>query len=171
MVLIASNAAVSYIDLPNYATWAGVATLEEKLRLYRTFVQQGPVDLVLFGSSIVDHGISAEVLSRDLSVYSGKKYQVFNFSTGKPRALLYLYPGGRGTDETMTPNRVLTMWSTLALCLQIRACHRAVASTMGTGCSVFSTMATNFLWIWRRRTKAASQRETEATAVAEVRDG
>jgi hypothetical protein len=60
------------------------------------------------------------VLSRDLSVYSGKKYRVFNFSISagdhktfplayrllrtiaKPRALLYLYPGGRGTDETMT---------------------------------------------------------------------
>ena len=117
----ALNRAVGYGNLPYYATWTGVATLEEKLRLYKAFARQGPVDLVLFGSSLVDHGVSAEILSRDLTAAYGKPYRVFNCSTGAgdhktfpvvyrllrtvstPRGLLYLYPGGRGTGESVHP--------------------------------------------------------------------
>lgn len=120
-VLGVSNLVFSFADLPNYATWTGVVTIEEKLRLYKLFAQQGQVDLVLFGSSLVDHGISAEVLSRDLSAHYGTTYRVFNFSTGagdhktfpliyrlirtiaKPKSLLYLHPGSRGTGEQLTP--------------------------------------------------------------------
>ncbi len=85
------------------------------------FAQQGSADLVLFGSSLVDHGVSAEALSQDLSAYYGRPFRVFNFSTGggdhktfpliyrlmrtiaKPKGLLYLYPGSQGTSERIVP--------------------------------------------------------------------
>ena len=34
--------------------------------------------------------------------------------------------------------------------------HYLVASTIGTGASVFFTMATNFLWVWAKAPKAAN---------------
>ncbi len=80
--LAAANAGLSLARLPSYATWTGVATLERKLELYREFAAAGPVDLLLFGDSCPDHGVSAELLTQDLSRYYGRPYRVFNFSTG-----------------------------------------------------------------------------------------
>src|SRR5579864_2625095 len=53
--------------LPNYASWTGVEPLERKLGLLREFARQGQVDALILSSSVGDFGISAEVLSRDLS--------------------------------------------------------------------------------------------------------
>src|SRR5262249_30264092 len=68
--------------LPEYATWTGIPTLEHKLRLLRDFKNQGPVDAIIIGSSIPDHGISAAVLSQRLSASYGRQFRVFNLSTG-----------------------------------------------------------------------------------------
>jgi putative flippase GtrA len=46
------------------------------------------------------------------------------------------------------------IWYTIANSLPHFGVHYLLASTIGTGCSVFFSMATNFLWIWRRRGKA-----------------
>ena len=68
--------------LPEYGTWTGIATLERKLCILREFASQGPVDAIILGSSMSDHGLSAAVLSHDLSVAYGKPFRVFNLSTG-----------------------------------------------------------------------------------------
>jgi hypothetical protein len=79
--------------LPEYGTSTGIATLERKLTILREFASQGPVDAVIIGSSVSDHGLSAAILSRDLSVAYGRAFRVFNLSTGGAEAptLLMLY--------------------------------------------------------------------------------
>src|SRR6266540_1722607 len=74
--------------MPDYATWTGIVTLERKLRLLRDFAQQGEVDALILSSSIGDYGVSAEVLSRELST-ARKTYRVFNFSTGGAEAATF----------------------------------------------------------------------------------
>jgi len=77
-----ANFLISTAQLPRYASWTGVGTLEDKLDMFARFARHGPVDAVLLGSSIVDFGVSAEALSDEVSRQSGKPYRVFNFSTG-----------------------------------------------------------------------------------------
>lgn len=79
--------------LPEYATWTGIATLERKIQILEEFAAQGPVDAIIVGASISDHGISAEVLSRNLSAAYNRPFRVFNLSTGGAEAttLLLLY--------------------------------------------------------------------------------
>jgi putative flippase GtrA len=43
------------------------------------------------------------------------------------------------------------VWWTAANILPPFGIHYLLASTIGTGCSVFFSMLTNFFWIWRRR--------------------
>lgn len=120
---------LSLARLPSYATWTGVATLERKLELYREFAAAGPVDLLLYGDSCTDHGVSAELLTQELSRYYGRPYRVFNFSTGaggnrtfplvyrllrsvaKPKRIAYFYNGGRrrglNEEERLKPEYIL----------------------------------------------------------------
>jgi len=77
-----SNLRVRGVPLPEYGTWTGIVPLEHKLRLLRDFASRGPVDALIVGSSISDHGVSAAVLSRDLSAAYGRPFRVFNLSTG-----------------------------------------------------------------------------------------
>jgi len=77
-----SNLRVRGLPLPEYGTWTGIVPLEHKLRLLRDFASRGPVDALIVGSSISDHGVSAAVLSKDLSAAYGKPLRVFNLSTG-----------------------------------------------------------------------------------------
>ncbi|MCC6537172.1 MAG: hypothetical protein IT162_06455 [Bryobacterales bacterium] len=123
-----SNHLLSRAQLPSYATWTGVATLERKLELYREFAAAGPVDLLLYGDSCTDHGVSAELLTQELSRVHARPYRVFNFSTGaggnrtfplvyrllrtvaRPRRIAYLYTGGRSEgveDHPLKPEYIL----------------------------------------------------------------
>jgi hypothetical protein len=79
--------------LPEYGTWTGITTLERKLVLLREFASHGPVDAVIIGASVSDHGLSAEILSRNLSASYGRNFRVFNLSTGgaETTTLLILY--------------------------------------------------------------------------------
>jgi putative flippase GtrA len=45
--------------------------------------------------------------------------------------------------------------------------HYLLAATIGTGCSVFFSMLTNFAWIWRRRVSPAASPAVEDTASAD----
>jgi hypothetical protein len=76
------NAVVAAQHLPEYASWTGILPLEEKLQKLGTFSSHGPTDAIILGSSIPDFGISAELLSKDMTAATGKPYRVFNFSTG-----------------------------------------------------------------------------------------
>ncbi len=85
---------LSIIKLPNYANYTGIRPIETKMKLIQDFEHKnGKIDAVVFGSSIVDYGFSAELFSKLMSEYHGKKYNVFNFSTGaaEPRTLPILY--------------------------------------------------------------------------------
>jgi hypothetical protein len=93
LVLIGANVFVSRLRihgeaLPDYASWTGIVTLEQKLRMLQDFARQGEVDALILSSSIGDYGLSAEVLSRELSA-PGKPFRVFNFSTGGASAPTY----------------------------------------------------------------------------------
>jgi len=79
--------------LPEYGTWTGITTLERKLVLLREFASHGPVDAVIIGASVSDHGLSAETLSWHLSAAYGRNFRVFNLSTGgaETTTLLILY--------------------------------------------------------------------------------
>jgi hypothetical protein len=113
-----SNLRVRGVPLPEYGTWTGIAPLEHKLRLLREFANRGPVDALIVGSSISDHGVSAAVLSKDLSAAYRRPFRVFNLSTGgaeintfpilyrlaravaKPRQLWIVFPvEQRGRDD------------------------------------------------------------------------
>ena len=76
--------------LPEYGTWTGIATLNKKVTLLRQFASRSPVDAVIIGSSVSDHGLSAEILSRDLSAAYGREFRVFNLSTGGAEAITLL---------------------------------------------------------------------------------
>lgn len=67
---------------PEYGTWSGVLQLERKMRLLQAFAAQGPVDALVLSSSMGDHGIAAEVLTREMSAHLGRPFRVFNFSMG-----------------------------------------------------------------------------------------
>ena len=58
------------------------------------------------------------------------------------------------------------VWLTLANALPKLGMNYLLASTIGTVSSMLVTMATNFLWIWGKRTSASSSGpDTERTAV------
>jgi hypothetical protein len=67
---------------PEYGTWTGVLEVERKIRLLREFAREGEVDALILSSSMGDLGISAEVLSREISAGLGRSFRVFNFSMG-----------------------------------------------------------------------------------------
>ena len=116
-----ANFLISTAQLPRYASWTGVGTLEDKLDMFARFARHGPVDAVLLGSSIVDFGVSAEALSEEVSRQSGKPYRVFNFSTGaatlktfpvlyrlvrtttKPKALFLIIPVEPDRENVPSP--------------------------------------------------------------------
>ena len=116
-----ANLRVEGDPLPEYGTWTGIPTLQHKFSLLREFASQGPVDAVVLGSSVADHGVSAEVLSRDLSQAYGRPFRVFNFSTGagdlrafpliykivravaKPKQLWISFPAQQNTGEELIP--------------------------------------------------------------------
>jgi hypothetical protein len=76
------NAVVSTQHLPEYASWTGIRPLEEKLHKLDRFSSRGRVDALVLGSSISDFGISAKLLSKEMTAATGTRYRVFNFSTG-----------------------------------------------------------------------------------------
>jgi hypothetical protein len=76
------NAVISAQHLPPYASWTGIAPLEEKLQKLGDFASHGQVDGLVLGSSISDFGFDARLLSQEISTATGKPYRVFNFSTG-----------------------------------------------------------------------------------------
>src|SRR5215212_2354379 len=82
VALVAINAVVAAKDLPEYGTWTGIRPLEEKLHKLERYAEDGPVDAVVVGSSIPDFGISARVLSEQMTGYTGSPYRAFNFSSG-----------------------------------------------------------------------------------------
>lgn len=55
------------------------------------------------------------------------------------------------------------VWWIVANALPQFGVHYLVASTIGTGCSVFFSMLSNFAWIWRR--KAAAHEPSQAIAM------
>ncbi|HET7731202.1 MAG TPA: hypothetical protein VFK48_14325 [Usitatibacter sp.] len=67
---------------PEYATWSGVIEVERKIGLLREFAAAGEVDALILSSSMGDLGISAEVLTRELTAHLGRPFRVFNFSMG-----------------------------------------------------------------------------------------
>lgn len=115
------NFLISAARLPQYASWTGVRTLEDKLDAFAQFARRGAVDVVLLGSSIVDFGVSAEALSDEMSHQSGKNYRAFNFSTGaatlrtfpllyrllrttaKPKALFLIIPAESDSGDFISP--------------------------------------------------------------------
>jgi len=63
------------------------------------------------------------------------------------------------------------IWSAVVNVLPRFGVHYLIASAAGTACSVVSSMATNFLWIWGKRAKGASEHAPQsADAVPEVTD-
>jgi hypothetical protein len=123
LTIVGINGGVSMLRvrgvlLPEYGLWTGIAPFEQKLRLLREFASRGPVDALIVGSSLSDHGVSAAVLSRDLSAAYGRPFRVFNLSTGgaeidtfpilyrlaravaKPRQIWIVFPvEQRGRDD------------------------------------------------------------------------
>lgn len=86
-LLVAANIGVSLWRVqgqepPEYGTWTAVLEVERKIRLLRDFASEGDVDVLILSSSMGDHGISASVLSRDISAGLGRPFRVFNFSMG-----------------------------------------------------------------------------------------
>lgn len=93
---------LSIIELPNYANYTGIRPIETKMKMIEDFEnRKGKIDAVVFGSSIVDYGFSAELFSKLMSEHMGKQYNVFNFSTGavEPRTLPILYKIMRETVD------------------------------------------------------------------------
>ncbi len=70
------------IAMPEYGTWMGVIEVERKVRLLRDFAHEGEVDALILSSSTGDLGLSAEVLTRELSAAYGRPFRVFNFGMG-----------------------------------------------------------------------------------------
>jgi len=60
----------------------------------------------------------------------------------------------------------LVVWFAAVNILPRLGVHYLLASTAGTGCSVLVSLATNFLWIWRKKTGTAPQESSEAAANA-----
>jgi hypothetical protein len=81
-VVFILNAVVSTQHLPEYASWTGIRPLEEKLHKLDRFSSHGQVDALILGSSISDFGLSAKLLSKEMTAATGTPYRVFNFSTG-----------------------------------------------------------------------------------------
>ncbi|MFV0446728.1 MAG: SGNH/GDSL hydrolase family protein [Planctomycetaceae bacterium] len=81
------------LGLPNYGAWTGNQPYETKLELLANYARQGEVDAFVFGSSIVDYGVSAESLSQLISQESGAEFRAFNLGTGaaEPRTIPKLY--------------------------------------------------------------------------------
>jgi hypothetical protein len=114
-----ANLAIERMALPDYGTWTGIRPLEDKLRKLEQFASEGPVDYLIFGSSIADHGVSAETLSQELEKHLGARTRVFNFSTGAaswwtfpmlyrlartvtiPKAMLIIQPVERNYGDTL----------------------------------------------------------------------
>src|SRR5260221_719431 len=67
---------------PEYGKWSGVLEVERKIRLLREFAREGPVDALILSSSMGDLGISAQVLTQEMSALLGRPFRVFNFSMG-----------------------------------------------------------------------------------------
>jgi hypothetical protein len=76
------NASIPVEQMPNYATWTGIRPLEAKLDKLDRFVQEGPVDALIVGSSITDYGFNAELYSQIMAEWTGVPYRAFNFATG-----------------------------------------------------------------------------------------
>ena len=81
-LFLAVNWYLAAYPLPQYGSWTGIPPLEAKLRKYEEFAKQGKVDAVILSSSIGDHGVSADVLSQEMTAKLGRNYRAFNFSTG-----------------------------------------------------------------------------------------
>lgn len=77
-----SSGILAFVDLPAYGLWTGIRPLEDKIKKLKDFASRGPVDAIVFGSSIADFGFSAERYSKLMSEELGQPYRVFNFSTG-----------------------------------------------------------------------------------------
>jgi hypothetical protein len=115
------NAVVAAQHLPEYASWTGIRPLEEKLQKLSRFSSHGRVDALVLGSSISDFGISAKLLSEQMTAATGTQYRVFNLSTGgaelvttptlyrmartvsKPRTLLLAVPEEIKRSDTSGP--------------------------------------------------------------------
>jgi hypothetical protein len=87
VVVVAANIAadrwrVDGREPPEYGTWSGVLELERKMQLLDEYASEGVVDALVLSSSMGDQGISAEVLTQDMSAYLGRTFRVFNFSMG-----------------------------------------------------------------------------------------
>jgi hypothetical protein len=93
IVLAAGYGLLSRLKVPDYGAWTGIRPLETKLHMLQAFARQGDVDAIVIGSSIVDFGFSAELLSDLMSKAQGRPYRAFNFATGgaEPRTLPKLY--------------------------------------------------------------------------------
>src|SRR5258708_32118235 len=70
------------IAMPEYGTWMGVIEVERKVRLLRDFAHEGEADALILSSSTGDLGLSAEVLTRELSPPSPRTFRVFTFCIG-----------------------------------------------------------------------------------------
>src|SRR5260221_3100004 len=58
---------------PEYGKWSGVLEVERKIRLLREFAREGPVDALILSSSMGDLGISAQVLTQEMSALLGAR--------------------------------------------------------------------------------------------------
>jgi putative flippase GtrA len=56
------------------------------------------------------------------------------------------------------------IWWTIVNVLPHLGVHYLLASTVGTGCSMISTMASNFLWVWRKKTPVSRPTTPEIAA-------
>ena len=126
-IVVACLTYVSRMDLPQYGVWTAIRPLETKIDLLERFAAKGEVDAVVFGSSIVDFGFSAELFSRLMTRHLGREYRAFNFATGgaeihtlpllyriahlvsRPKAIIVMMPPEPrlGENYIAAPNRVL----------------------------------------------------------------
>jgi hypothetical protein len=120
-ILLATNAAVGRLSLPDYGAWTGVIEIEQKLRMLEGFARTGPVDMLVLSSSLGDHGLSAAALSEELGRSRGRPWRVFNFSTGgadlttcpllyrlarttaRPREVMVVMPADPASPEKVFP--------------------------------------------------------------------
>jgi hypothetical protein len=116
------NSVVAAQHLPEYGSWTGIRPLDEKLRKLDSFASHGRVDAIIVGSSISDFGLSAKLLSQQMTASTGAPYRVFNLSTGgselvtmltlyrlartaaNPRTLLLSAPFEIKRSNTITPD-------------------------------------------------------------------
>lgn len=82
LVVALANFVMGYSELPTYGVWTGIRPIEDKLKKLEEFAKEGPVDALVFGSSIADFGFSAELYSKLMSEKLGRPYRVFNFASG-----------------------------------------------------------------------------------------